>query len=112
MDDIAVHLVGRVYRSSPEETEPWLNRWVESDQLWLRRSAIICQVTAKSTANFEMLSRFIVICINEREFFITKAIGWALRDQSRHRPDEVRAFIEAHRDELAPLSIREGAKYL
>lgn len=60
----------------------------------------------------ELLDQILVNNLGQTEFFVIKAIGWALRDYSKTDPEWVRDFIERHRTELAPLSIREASKYL
>jgi 3-methyladenine DNA glycosylase AlkD len=59
-----------------------------------------------------LLSEIIVNNLGQKEFFINKAIGWALRDYSKTNPDWVKGFIEEHKNQLAPLSIKEASKYL
>lgn len=112
VDDAATHLVGPVFRSDPEATLPWLVRWIQTDQMWLRRSAIICQVGSKDKTDTETLFGFIRTCMEEREFFITKAIGWSLRELSKRNPEAVVGFLAEHTDQMARLSVREASKYI
>ena len=56
--------------------------------------------------------RYCLRCCHEKEFFIKKAIGWALREYSKHNKSDVKAFIKENEDQLAKLSIREGSKYI
>jgi 3-methyladenine DNA glycosylase AlkD len=76
----------------------------------LRRSAILFQLKYKQETNEDLLYDYIVKNAESKEFFIQKAIGWALREYSKTNPVSVKAFIEGN--ELAPLSVREGSKYL
>ena len=64
----------------------------------------------KKITNEDLLYRYIMENSESKEFFIQKAIGWALREYSKTNPSSVKEFIEAHK--LAPLSVREGSKYL
>lgn len=86
--------------------------WAKSDNIWLRRVAIDYQQEYKNKTDTEMLAEIIVANLNDGEFFINKAIGWSLRDYSKVNPVWVRAFIEEHRGDLAPLSVKEAEKYL
>jgi 3-methyladenine DNA glycosylase AlkD len=80
--------------------------------MWLRRSAIICQIRHKEKTDQAMLFDFCLRRSDEKEFFIRKAVGWALREYARTRPDEVRRFLAEHGDRLSGLSRREAAKHL
>lgn len=83
-----------------------------SQNFWLRRLAIDHQLGKKAKTNTDLLESIIVNNLGSTEFFINKAIGWALRDYSKINPDWVKSFIATYRDKLAPLSIREASKYL
>lgn len=83
-----------------------------SQNFWLRRLAIDHQLGKKAKTNTDLLESIIVNNLGSTEFFINKAIGWALRDYSKINPDWVKSFIDTYRDKLAPLSIREASKYL
>ncbi|MCW6661114.1 DNA alkylation repair protein [Aerococcaceae bacterium NML201209] len=86
--------------------------WSKDEDMWLRRIAIDHQLTRKNKTNKELLAQIIVNNLGSEEFFINKAIGWSLRDYSKINPDWVRNFVEQHRLQMAPLSIREACKYL
>lgn len=87
-----------------------LREWARDDDMWIRRASIISQVGAKDTTDTDVLVDVIEPNTKDRRFWITKAIGWALRDYARTNPDWVRAFVADH--ELAPLSMREATKHL
>ena len=87
-------------------------RWAVGDDRWLRRVAVICQVGAKDRTDRVLLSDAILANAADRDFFLRKAIGWALRDYARTDPAWVRDFVAAHEDELSPLSKREALKHL
>ena len=86
--------------------------WGNDSDFWIRRLAIIHQLGRKDATDTEVLHKILVANLGSDEFFINKAIGWALRDFSKANPAWVSEFIAEHRDGLAPLSVREGSKYL
>jgi len=111
VDGAASHLVGTLVQNYPSLAIE-VNQWIDSDNFWLRRTAIIYQLSYKKKTNENTLYTHILKTCHESEFFIRKAIGWALREYSKHNPESVRNFIAIHRDKLSPLSIREGSKYI
>ena len=74
--------------------------------------AIEHQLLQKEQTDVQLLEQILINNLNKTEFFINKAIGWALRDYSKTNPDWVREFIEKYKDWLSKLSIKEGSKYL
>ncbi|MGB9989750.1 DNA alkylation repair protein [Massilia sp. SM-13] len=82
------------------------------EDFWVRRIALLHQLGWGKSTDQERLFRYAVALSHEKEFFIQKAIGWALRDYARHAPDAVRAFLSGPGACLAPLSRREAAKHL
>lgn len=110
VDDVAVHAVGRALLGQRSEVTPIVRSWIDSEDLWLRRTAIICQVRHKSETDEALLFDHALACLHETEFFIRKAIGWALRDYSWFEPGAVRKFLLAHKHEMSGLTYREGAK--
>jgi 3-methyladenine DNA glycosylase AlkD len=109
VDSIAP-LVGELARKYPELVEETINHWSVDDHYWLRRVAILFQLKYKQQTNEALLYDYMVKNADSKEFFLQKAIGWALREYSKTNPESVKAFIEGN--QLAPLSIREGSKYL
>lgn len=79
---------------------------------WVRRIALLHQLGWRERTDQERLFRYALSCAHEREFFIQKAVGWALRDYARHAPDAVRNFLAGPGATLAALSRREAAKHL
>lgn len=79
---------------------------------WMRRIALLHQLGWRDKTDSTRLFEYCLALADEKEFFIQKAIGWALRDYARHAPDAVRVFTLQHRDKLAPLSFREANKHL
>lgn len=84
--------------------------WADDDNLWLRRAAIIAQLHLRADVDTDMLTYAIDRNAADKEFFIRKAIGWALRDYAYHDPDWVRRFVASRT--LSPLSVREATKHL
>ena len=109
--DFLDRLVGSIIARFPETKEIIL-AWSRDEDIWLRRLAIDHQLLRKEKTDMELLEKILVNNLGRTEFFINKAIGWALRDYSKTNPDWVREFIERHQIEMAGLSIREGSKYL
>ena len=105
--DETSHAVGLVVREHPAAAAR-MRTWATDPDMWVRRSAILCQLQHKVDTDLDLLTN--VIEANP-EFFIRKAIGWALRDYARTDGDWVRAFVQAHPN-LSPLSQREALKRL
>jgi 3-methyladenine DNA glycosylase AlkD len=110
--DAVSHLVGAVLLAHPAELGPLLREWSTDTDRWLRRTSIICQLGFKARTDTDLLATVITANVSDREFFVRKAIGWALRDFARTDPDWVRQFVSAHVAELSPLSRREALKHL
>lgn len=104
-------IIGRITASFPTVKQIMLD-WSLDDNFWLRRIAIDHQLTLKEQTDTVLLSRIIENNLGSTEFFINKAIGWSLRDYSKINPDWVREFVEAHKSQMAALSIKEASKYL
>ena len=109
--DFLDRLVGLIIYQFPETKEIILS-WSCDKDFWLRRLAIDHQLLRKEATDTELLEKILVNNLGQTEFFINKAIGWALRDYSKTNLEWVRDFIERHQAEMAALSIREGSKYL
>lgn len=110
VDGIAPNAVGYLFQKHPELITSYADRWIESGNIWLQRSAILFQLKYKSRTQEPLLFQYILQRADSNEFFIQKAIGWALREYSKTNPEAVRDFIQSH--ELKPLSRREGMKQL
>ena len=110
VDKLAAIPVGSICLQHPEVVQNCLLPWADSDNIWLARTAILYQLKFKSSTDTEVLSSIIEKNTNSKEFFINKAIGWALREYSKTDREWVREFVNTHT--LAPLSIREASKYL
>jgi 3-methyladenine DNA glycosylase AlkD len=116
VDTIASHHVREILERFPGEVTPLLERWAVDDDLWLRRTAMLSQLGRKSATDVELLRIVLESNLEDslhgREFFIRKALGWALRDHARTDPDWVRAFVTEHESRLSGLSRREALKHL
>ena len=86
--------------------------WSKDSNIWLKRVTILYQLSLKEKVDKQSLERIIVNNLGDSEFFINKAIGWALRDYSKYNPEWVREFIKQNKDNMANLSIREASKYI
>lgn len=103
-------IVGHIAMKYPEIKETILTKWMESDNIWLKRVSILFQLKYKDKTDTEFLEKAILKNANTNEFFINKAIGWALREYSKTNKEWVRSFIENNK--LSKLSVREGSKYI
>ncbi|MGH3762414.1 DNA alkylation repair protein [Actinophytocola sp.] len=111
VDDVASRRVGPLLRAYRDTVTPVLWRWATDADLWRRRTSIICQLGSKEDTDTKLLTHSIEANLGDREFFIRKGIGWALRQFARTEPAWVRAFVDAH-PALSPLSRREATKHL
>lgn len=112
VDTIASNLLGAALQNQGDIIYTYTDKLINSDDMWMRRSAIIFQLKYKHDVDFELLKSHILFTIDEREFFINKAQGWALRQYSKFNPAGVGEFIDTYRGQLSNLTIREGSKYL
>ena len=86
--------------------------WSKDSNIWLRRVAILYQLSLKDKVDEIILDKILVNNLGDNEFFINKAVGWALRDYSKFNPEWIREFIKKNKDNMANLSIREASKYI
>jgi 3-methyladenine DNA glycosylase AlkD len=112
VDEIAVNLVGAVLGNFPAKTRPIIERWIDDPDLWIRRTALLAHLKHKQATDAAKLFDHCLRRAHEREFFIRKAIGWALREYSKTEPRAVRAFLANNRQRLSKLSFDEGSKHL
>jgi 3-methyladenine DNA glycosylase AlkD len=110
VDGIAISLVGNLASRYPELIPQYLDPWSTDENMWLRRTAILFQLHYKMRTDEQRLYEYIRLNADSKEFFIQKAIGWALREYSKTNAGSVRHFIQSH--SLAKLSVREGSKYI
>jgi 3-methyladenine DNA glycosylase AlkD len=112
VDEVATHLVRQLVLQYPDKVWPEVDTWIDDQDMWLRRSAIICQVGAKEKTDAKRLFTFCAARVEEKEFFIRKAIGWSLREYAKTDPEAVAGFVIANRDRLSGLSFREATKHI
>ncbi|MGD6832628.1 DNA alkylation repair protein [Sutcliffiella halmapala] len=110
IDHIAPKHVGAILLKNRTSIADYPDRWIQDDYFWLQRSAILFQLKYKQKTDEEKLFQIINQRKDSKEFFIQKAIGWALREYSKTSPDAVITFIK--NNDLAPLSQREGMKHV
>lgn len=110
--DETAHVVGEALLTEPEAVAPIMRAWAVEPDMWLRRVSVISQLGHRERTDRALLEDVIVPNLDDREFFVRKAIGWALRQYARTEPDWVRAFVETHADRLSGLSRREALRHL
>ncbi len=110
VDTISTHAIGTHFKRYPKVRDRTLSRWRKSKNFWLRRSAILFQLGYKQETDFDLMKDIIRENLGSQEFFINKAIGWALRQYTRVDPQGVRQFVAE--TPLQPLSAREALKWL
>ena len=110
VDALATRTIGPLVRAYPAELVPVMVAWSREPDLWRRRTAILHQVGAKDATDTELLSVCLEPSLGSREFFLRKAIGWALRDLAWRDPGWVQTYVRAHADVLSGLSRREALK--
>lgn len=110
VDYIASNLVGVHFKLYPELTKPYTEKWMDSGNMWLQRTAILFQLKYKKDTDTVLITDYIYRLQGSKEFFINKAIGWILREYSKTNPDWVVQFVQ--NNQLANLSKREALKWL
>ena len=114
VDGLASSVVGKVVSREPEAMGPVLDRWAVDEDFWVRRSALLALLVPLRAGggDFERFGRYADAMLEEREFFVRKAIGWVLRDTARKRPDLVAAWLLPRASRASGVTIREAAKPL
>lgn len=110
VDELAGHRVGGILATHPTPMKATMRAWARDDDLWKRRTAILSQLRFGAETDRKLLYDCIAPSIGSKEFFLRKAIGWALRQYARVEPDEVLRYVRAHAKELSGLSKREALK--
>jgi 3-methyladenine DNA glycosylase AlkD len=111
VDSLAKNVVGAIVLRH-HETGGVVDEWIDARDMWLRRTALLHQLGYKERTNVERLFRYCTLRAGESEFFIRKAIGWALREYSKVAPQAVIAFVAQNERLLSPLSRKEALKWL
>jgi 3-methyladenine DNA glycosylase AlkD len=110
VDALATQTIGPLVRAHPAELVAAMTSWSVDADMWRRRVSIIHQVGAKASTDRDLLTRCIEPSLASKEFFLRKAIGWALRDLAWHDPAWVQAYVRQHAEQLSGLSRREALK--
>jgi 3-methyladenine DNA glycosylase AlkD len=109
IDPLATRVVGPLVAADPGLVAT-MDAWVRDENMWIARTAILHQLHYKAATNEKRLFEYCSLQAGHKDFFIRKAIGWALREYAYTAPDAVRAFLK--KQELSPLSVREASKHL
>jgi len=112
VDEIASHRIGPILKDFPAPMRRKMLSWSKSNNLWKRRSAIICQLGFKAETDLELLYACIEPSLGSSEFFLQKAIGWALRQYAWIDGAEIKKYVRLNRTRLKALSCREALKNL
>lgn len=110
VDFIAANIVGAYLKKNPGQIDTWIDRWMESENMWLQRVCLLFQLKYGGNTDNELLFSLCKQLSGHQDFFIRKAIGWALRQYSKTNPAEVIVFVNTHR--LSPLSAKEAMKVI
>jgi 3-methyladenine DNA glycosylase AlkD len=108
VDGLSSWIVGPYFLKFPEHKTKITDQWAIHENLWLRRASIIFQLGYKEKTDTELLFRHIRLNLGSKEFFINKAIGWALREYGKTNPEAVKQFVS--QTEIHPLSKREALR--
>ena len=112
VDRIAPAGLGRVLSTEPKPMSSVVRGWARDENIWRRRAALLCQLGFKEDTDPALLYDCIGACMGHREFFVQKAMGWALRDYGRTDPGEVQRYVAANGSSLSRLARREALKNL
>ncbi len=112
VDEVATNLVGRLLFDNRSKIAPVMERWIDDPNMWLRRTALLAHLKHKGSTDESTLFDHCLRRAHEPEFFIRKAIGWALREYAKTSPDIVADFVMANRAAWSGLTFREATKHL
>ena len=110
VDAIATQRFWPILQHDPAAMKDCMLAWARDDNMWKRRSTILCQIKAKAETDLDFLYACIEPSLDSTEFFLRKAIGWALRQYAWTDPAEVKRYVAAHEARLSGLSRREALK--
>ena len=112
VDDLAGHVAGSLLIKYPELASR-IDAWAVDADFWIRRSALLAQLLPlKQGAAFDTFAAYADAMLEEKEFFIRKAIGWVLRETSKRRPEEVYRWVLPRAGRASGVTLREAVKYL
>lgn len=110
VDVLASHRLGTMLERDPVPMKEAMLEWSTSENMWMRRSSILCQLRFGEDTDLELLYACIEPSLSSKEFFLRKAIGWALRQYAWTDPSEVKRYVKLHEGQLSGLSKREALK--
>jgi len=111
VDEIATNRVGPIFRAHPKVMRPMMLKWAKDEDMWKARTAILCQCRSREETDAEFLYACIEPSIGSKEFFLRKAIGWALREYAHYDMAEVKRYVKKNDARLSGLSKREALKH-
>lgn len=112
VDELSMHPVADALENDPKRMTKVLRRWATSGELWLQRSALVCQVLRAEETDDELLEFAIEHAVDGKDFFLRKGIGWAMRSLGKTRPAVVKRWLTKWKGRLSGLSVREAQKSL
>jgi 3-methyladenine DNA glycosylase AlkD len=114
IDGLAANVAGELAEHFPAEAEPTLDRWAVDQDFWIRRSALLALLRPlrRGGGDFERFARYADLMLDEREFFIRKAMGWVLRETAKRQPDLVTQWLAPRLHRVSGVTIREAVKPL
>jgi 3-methyladenine DNA glycosylase AlkD len=113
VDGLAVDVVGAILAADEVRTRPVLDRWAADTDFWIRRTSLLAWLRPlRAGAPLDTFLSYADAMLDEKEFFIRKAIGWVLREVGKRRPDEVAAWLAPRTHRASGVTIREATKYL
>ncbi|MBL7814887.1 MAG: DNA alkylation repair protein [Saprospiraceae bacterium] len=110
VDYISSSLISLYFKQFPHQIKPITEGWIDTGNMWLQRVCLIFQLSYRQKTDTELMFKYICLLNHSKEFFIQKAIGWALRQHARTDADSVKNFVE--NTSLAPISKREAMKHI
>lgn len=112
VDEIAIQLVGTVWRAHRKSLSSRMDAWARDPDRWIRRAALIGQLKHRDETDHRRLFRYCRELSDDDDFFIRKGIGWSLREYGKSNPERVASFLRRHKGRLSPLSVREASRRL
>jgi 3-methyladenine DNA glycosylase AlkD len=114
VDGLAASVVGELVERHPDELDAVLRRWARDDELWVRRAALLAHLPGlrRGGGDFDRFGQLADGMLEDREFFIRKAIGWVLRETAKRRPELVTAWLEPRAQRASGVTLREAVRYL
>lgn len=114
VDPLAIRVVGALTEREPQAWDPIVRRWASEPDMWLRRASLLAHLPGlrRGAGDFDRFCELADALLDEREFFIRKAIGWALRETGKQQPHHVTAWLLPRATRAAGVTLREAVKHL